>query len=112
GGMTVWSSPMWESTPRPTPYHGVALPTELKGRSLARGSTRKPAEKHSAPRLASTTGFGRFGTTIALREQRPDGHGDAAAGVARRRRADPPDLQLRGVGTDRGARPRRQGLYR
>ena len=29
--LTVWSSPLSESNRRPTPYHGVALPTELRG---------------------------------------------------------------------------------
>jgi len=27
-----WRSPLWESNPRPFPYHGNALPTELRGR--------------------------------------------------------------------------------
>src|SRR3954468_21322772 len=53
GSRTVWSSPLWESNPRPTLYHGVALPTELKGRSLARGITRKPADKHSGTGVRS-----------------------------------------------------------
>ena len=26
------ASPLWESDPRPLPYHGSALPTELRGR--------------------------------------------------------------------------------
>jgi L-amino acid N-acyltransferase YncA len=29
---TGWSSPLWESNPRHQPYHGCALPTELRGR--------------------------------------------------------------------------------
>ena len=35
---TGWSSPLWESNPRHQPYHGCALPTELRGRFGARQS--------------------------------------------------------------------------
>src|SRR5688500_19237113 len=36
---TAWSSPLWESNPRHQPYHGCALPTELRGPFSARGPT-------------------------------------------------------------------------
>ena len=35
----MWSSPLSESNRRPTPYHGVALPSELRGLIGARGGT-------------------------------------------------------------------------
>lgn len=35
----MWSSPLSESNRRPTPYHGVALPSELRGLIGARGRT-------------------------------------------------------------------------
>ena len=64
---------------------------------MARGSTRKPAEKHSADRGASTTGFPCFGTTLGRRERGPDRVDDPALGVGGGCRTDPQDLQLRGL---------------
>jgi L-amino acid N-acyltransferase YncA len=53
-----WRSPLWESNPRPFPYHGNALPTELRGRDPRSPSrlVMLSAQKSHAPR-PSTTSF-------------------------------------------------------
>ena len=43
------ASPLWESNPRPLPYHGSALPTELRGRQVE-STERAPQHDHRGSR--------------------------------------------------------------
>src|SRR6476661_3638661 len=43
------TSPLWESNPRHQPYHGCALPTELRGRAR---QSRRPGHQCSEPQGA------------------------------------------------------------
>ena len=79
------SSPLWESNPRHQPYHGCALPTELRGRSRNETGSHlatKPADEHSGGTPESTPGVGaveRYPRAACVER-------DAEAGGRRRRR--------------------------
>ena len=51
-GATGLASPLWESNPRHQPYHGCALPTELRGRAR---QGRRPTGQHSGRAIRLTT---------------------------------------------------------
>ena len=55
-------SPLWESNPRPFPYHGNALPTELRGRAR---HSRGPVDNHSVVEPGPTNAFWPLGTGAA-----------------------------------------------
>ena len=84
------TSPLTDSNRRPLPYHGSALPTELRGRSPTR-----LAEQARSPDCAS-----RIVTAVPDVPHVPNPPGRAA-----RRRGDPRDLQRRGARVDGHLRP-------
>src|SRR4029077_2417694 len=97
GGAASWllshspPSPLTDSNRRPLPYHGSALPTELRGRSRKR-----LAEPGRAAALVTSTSSSSVGS-----------HADPS-GRAARRGGDTRDLQPRGPRDDGHLRSRAQ----
>ena len=79
-------SPLTDSNRRPLPYHGSALPTELRGRGPARIAARPVRRARSRSMM---------GAVLRTRLVEPA-----------RRRGDPRDLQRRGARVDGHVRPR------
>src|SRR4051794_16854916 len=95
----LWS-PFTESNRRPSPYHGDALPTELKGRAREPSETvpdgpvriakgRRPGSRRSGPDEQPAVRDPRGGGTHAGAGQQP-----ALQPVLRQRPADQEALQL------------------
>ena len=79
--MVSLASPLWESNPRHQPYHGCALPTELRGPVADRRPGVIAADDDSQPAM------------------------EVRLAIAERRRGHPGDLQPRGHRVDRHLRP-------
>ena len=118
---TGWSSPLWESNPRHQPYHGCALPTELRGRSRARQGRGPTCQCIGLGRRSTPPNVAAAGTSkLLLSGHRVRSRTLAACpapGAAwaidqhparhrRRRRGDRRDLQPRGHRLDGDVRPR------